>query len=244
MIQVVDRTFDILEMLAESPVALSNTEIAEKMHIKLQTANNLLRTLYRRGYVAQDESRNYLPGAQCFFLGNSADRWALLRKRIAEPLQKLSDRIGLTGFAGVVENDQLLGIAMTRPGISMPSIPRQSWWDELHSTACGRVLLAAYTPAVRAKLFARMACGKMTDQTVIEPVKLEKICRKIAVDGFGEVRDESRPGVSSLAVPLRDLSGRIFAAIAISGIDAKWDMTSLEHKLQLLRDTADQIEFA
>ncbi len=48
MIQIVDRTFDLLEFLARQKESVSNSVIAEEMGISIQSANNLLRNLYRR----------------------------------------------------------------------------------------------------------------------------------------------------------------------------------------------------
>lgn len=242
MIQVVERTFDILELLASKKSALSNTEIAAKMEISLQAANNLLRTIYKRGYISQDESRNYRLGTQCFYLGSFADRWGYIRERVVEPLRQLVEESSFTGFVGVIENDRLLCVATMNPKEKKLKTPSQNWWDELHSTACGRVLLASLPEKKRAKIFSRTTRKKLTDSTIVDINALEKICIKIAQDGYSEVRDESRAGASSLAIPLRDVSGKVFSGISISASNEKWEAISLEDKLDLLSKTVRKLE--
>ncbi len=242
MIQVVDRTFDILEMLARDNVPMSNSEIAARMNLGIQTVNNLLRTLYARGYVTQDESRNYLLGAQCFYLGSFADRWKTVRQMVAEPLKQLVRASSFSGFVGVLDNDRLLGIALLSPGETNLIHPRQDWWNELHSTATGRVLLAALSPSERARIFARTTRRKYTGKTIIDAKELERICAKTARDGYAEVKDESRAGVSSLAVPLHDISGKVFAALALHATDNAWKRVSLEAKLTHLMNTVKRLE--
>jgi len=242
MIQVVDRTFDILEMLARENVPMSNSEIAGRMDLSIQTANNLLRTLYTRGYVTQDESRNYLLGAQCFYLGSFADRWKKVRQMLAEPLKQLVRASSFSGFVGVLDNDRLLGIALLPPGETNPIHPCQDWWNELHSTASGRVLLAALSPSERARVFARTTRRKYTGKTVVDAKELERICAKTARDGYAEVKDESRAGVSSLAVPLHDISGKVFAALALHGPDDIWKRVPLKTKLKHLTAAVQRLE--
>lgn len=86
------------------------------MGVGLQTLNNQLRTLYLRGYLSQDASRCYRLGPQCFYLGSFADRWSGLRSAVVEPLGRLVRETGLAGFAGVVENDKMLAVALLNPG--------------------------------------------------------------------------------------------------------------------------------
>jgi DNA-binding IclR family transcriptional regulator len=242
VIQVVNRAFDVLELLAQENRCLGTSEIAARIGISVQSANNLLRTLYERGYVSQDKSRQYRLGVQCFYLGSFADRWGRLRTRLAEPLKALAASSSFTAFVGVMENDRLLSIASLNPGETSLALPPQSWWDELHSTACGRILLASLSATERAKLFARTTRKKLTAATIVDSDALESICEQIAGDGYCEVCNESRAGVSSLAVPLHDISGKVFAGLAIATNDEHWRQVPFLRRLQYLTDTVAKLE--
>ena len=123
----------------------------------------------------------------------------------------------------------------------MPIQPPQFWMEELHCTACGRVLLAALTPEERRKLFARTTRRKITGRTEVDPAVLEPLCAEVAEAGFAAVDDESRQGVSSLAIPLRDRAGKVYAAIALSGRRGKWELLPFERKLEALTEAASKI---
>ena len=103
LIQVLERAFDILEMLGRTKRAYRSSEIAAELNLSQQTVNNLLRTLYERGYLSQTERREYRLGGQCFYLGACADRWQELRKETGKVLPELRKETGLTVFAGVLE---------------------------------------------------------------------------------------------------------------------------------------------
>lgn len=239
MIQVVDRAFDILEYLAGHPdKCAGSSEIAQVLQISLQKANNLLRTLYHRGYLSQDRSRNYRLGPQCVYVGSFAVHWNELQKKIAGPLQKLAEISDLTAFCGVLENDHLFCLGKAQANSCVSTFPFQKWWNELHSTASGRLLLAYEKPAARRRILNSAVRCKLTEFTVVDPHELEKICQSIRECEYSLVVDESRKGVSSLAVPLRDSSGCVIAAIALSGRNSSWSQSSLEQKLKWLQSMA------
>ena len=55
------------------------------------------------------------------------------------------------------------------------------------------------------------------------------------------MHDQSREGMSSLAIPLRDFSGTVFAALGISALNPEYGKLSREAKLALLHETAAKI---
>ena len=154
-IQVVERTFDLLELLAAGNMPVSTKVLAEQLGISVQSANNLLRVLFRRGYVSQDPSRHYRLGPQLCVFGNSTARWEQLRKMLEPVLIQLNRHTGLGAFAGLLENDRLYCCAHILPNGEKESLSCQFWTGELHSTASGRILLAELSSAERKKLFAR-----------------------------------------------------------------------------------------
>ena len=241
-IQVVDRTLDLLELLASKKIPLPTTDIAGHLGISVQCANNLLRVLFRRGYVSQDRSRRYRPGPQLCIFGGSTARWEHLRKKMDPALIELNRRSGFGAFAGVLENDRLYCCAHILPGGGSAPLTCQRWTEELHSTAGGRVLLAALSPAERKKLFARTTRRKLTRKTVMDPAELEKICREVRKDGYAEVKGESRAGICSMAVPVRDFEGKVIAGLGIYGPASAWGKTSFLRKKELLESARTQLE--
>jgi len=241
-IQVVDRALDLLELLASEESPVSTTSLAGQLGISVQSANNLLRVLYRRGYVSQDRSRRYRLGPQLCVFGNAAARWEHLRRMTEPALIELNRRSGFGAFAGVLENDRLYCCAHILPGGGPAPLTRQSWTEELHSTAGGRVLLAALSPEERKKLFARTTRRRMTRKTVLDLEELEKICLKVREAGFSEVKEESRDGVCSMAIPLRDFSGAVIAELGIYGPAPAWAKTSRKQKRALLESVRARLE--
>ena len=103
MIQVLELSLDMLEMLAQAKNPMRATDIAKASGLNLQRTNNILRTLHKRKYVSQDEHLCYGLGGECWKLGCSADRWANLRAAAEKPMLELSRKTGYMIFLGVME---------------------------------------------------------------------------------------------------------------------------------------------
>ncbi len=241
LIQVLDRSLDVLELLAQKETPVQSVEIASELGIGLTTVNNILRSLFERGYVSQDERRYYRLGGQCVWLGVVADRWSKLREMAYPDMTKLHRESSLEVFLGVIESDKLFCVAGIGNSNQTNGIGPQRWTQRLHATATGRVLLAMLTPEERKRLLARITRKKLTPKTVISPQKLDELCREIQHCGYAEVDDESVMGVHSLAIPLRDVTGLPVAGLGISASAKLWSQISLDKKLQLIRETASAI---
>jgi len=242
LIQVLERALDVMELLASEKAPMRSVDIANKLGISMQSVNNLLRTLYVRKYLSQDNSRCYRLGAQCIYLGSYANRWDKLISNIEKPLIDLVDESGFTGFVGVIENDSLLCISLLNPGDHIIQNPPQFWKDELHSTSCGRVLLASLGDHEFKKFIKRKERRKVTEATIVSEEELEKICKSVRLKSYAMVKDESKIGVSSLAIPICNKAGETVAAITIAGKDKDWKKTTIEQKLSLLKATVKKIE--
>ena len=236
-IQVVDRALDLLELLASEKEPVSTTVLAGRLGVSVQSANNLLRVLFRRGYVSQDRSRHYRLGPQLCIFGDSTAPWERLRKMMEPVLIELNFRSGFGAFAGVLENDRLYCCAHIRPNGESAPLTQQFWTEELHSTAGGRVLLAALSSEERKKLFARTTRRQMTSKTVMDLAELEKICLETRKAGYAEVKEESRDGICSIAIPVHNFSGTVIAGLGIYGLSSIWEESSREQKRALLESS-------
>lgn len=241
LIQVMERAFDILDILAESEEPVRASDIAARIGTTTQTAGNLLRSLYGRGMVSQDSERRYRLGPHCFFLGSFADRWRKLRENSQPILRQLRDATGDIVFIGVIENDKLYCLSMLNPSDEYFSYPRQLWAEQLHSTACGRLLMALMPGEERGKLLKRIKRRQLTEKTVTEVARLEKLCAEISESGYSEVIDESVKGTWSLAVPVLTPAGKLLAGLAIAGPAAEYSSVPRGKRLDLLFEAASKI---
>ena len=241
LIQVLERAINLLDLLAAESEPMRAADIAVKLGISQQCVGNLLRTLYHRGMVSQDSDRRYRLGAHCFYLGFFADNWRTLRESSRPLVSELRNKSGDTVFLGTIENDKLFCLSLLSSEDKFFTFPPQFWTEQLHSTACGQMLMALLTAAERQKMLKRICRRQMTEMTITDPEVLETRCAAIAEAGFAEILEESVRGIWSLAVPVIAPNGKILAALSLSGKMDSYKNKSRDERLDMLYDHAAKI---
>jgi IclR family pca regulon transcriptional regulator len=80
----------------------------------------------------------------------------------------------------------------------------------------GRVLLAGLPAAERARRLARTNLAPLTPHTVTDPADLAVLLERARQDGYALVDEELEVGLRSIAVPVRDRSGTVVAAVNVA----------------------------
>jgi DNA-binding IclR family transcriptional regulator len=216
LIQSVERALDILETIRASAVPMRAVDIARAIGLSPTAANNILRTLYIRGYLDQNEAGRYGLGSQSYLLGGTADVWAGLRSAAGEAMEELSRRTGHLCFLGVEQGRQIIAVSIAE-GSGPVVLPRQQdWKDQFHSTAAGKILLAAMDAKDLAAMRSSAALTKRTDSTITDWTELEADLERVRGSGYAVCRDESVFGISSLGVAVVGSDGRTVAALALA----------------------------
>ena len=241
LIQVLERTVDLLDLLASEPEPMRAADIAERLGISPQCVGNLLRTLYHRGMVSQNSERRYRLGPHCFYLGFFADNWRALRESSRPLLHELRDKSGATVFLGVIENDKLFCLSLLKDKDQFFTFPPQFWTEQLHSTACGQLLMSLLSAGERRKMLKRIGRRRLTEMTITDPAELETRCAEIAKAGFAEILEESVRGVWSLAVPVVAPNGKLLAGLSLAGFLDSYRKMSRNARLDLLYEYAAKI---
>jgi DNA-binding IclR family transcriptional regulator len=77
--------------------------------------------------------------------------------------------------------------------------------------------MLAFAPAAqRAAVIARPQVAR-TPKTLIEPVDLQRALDDVRAAGYAVDDEECEVGVRGLGAPVRDLSGRVVAAVGLAG---------------------------
>lgn len=213
-VQSVDRALDLLEALAryEGPVGVG--EVATLTGLPQGTAHRLLRSLQARGYVRHDESRKYSLGAAAFRLGDAAQRSL---SRSARPhLAELVALSGETGNLAVLEGDDVVYVAQVPSPRTLRMFAEVGRHVPPHSTAVGKVLLAAMDRERALGVLRRTGLAPMTERTVTDPDVLAAELDRVRAQGYAVDEQEQEVGVRCVAVPV----GRgedVVAALSLSG---------------------------
>ena len=221
LVQTIERTALILEILGQAPSGLSLGELSEKVKLPKGTAHRLLTSLAYFDFVRQDRaSKHYLLGFKLVELGNHLLSHIDLRNEARPYLVGLSDEVQETVHLVVLNRDRALYIDKVdlhsrRGGLQMVS--RVGSRNPLHCSAVGKVLLA-FMPETDAEVIVQnIKPEQLTDHTITDPSALKQHLLMIRTKGYAIDDEENEEGVRCIAAPIRNEIGEVVAAMSVSG---------------------------
>ena len=196
---------------------MTTTELADKVGLSKPTLFRLLQVLEEGGFVERD------PGAGGYRLGVSAldvGRVYLSSIRVptlAQPLlEALAAETAETATLGVLQLDDVLVLAVSPGPQELAVNVMVGARYEPHCTAMGKVLLASLPSNVRQRVARRVGLAARTQRTITDEETLFRELDEVATRGLALEEDEREVGIYSLAAPVRDHTGAVVAAVAMT----------------------------
>jgi IclR family transcriptional regulator, pca regulon regulatory protein len=206
------------------------------------TARRLLLTLVRLGYVRQDGSRFSLR-PRVLELGYSYLS-ALSLPELAQPhMEALVAEVNESSSIAVLDDTDIVYVVRVPTSRIMSITIAVGTRLPAYPTSMGRVLLGALEPESLEDRLRRMEMHALTPTTVAGVGALRDELERVRRQGWAAVDQELEQGVRSAAVPIRDASGSVSAAMNVSVHASRMTMQELRKEVlpRLLR-TADAIE--
>lgn len=240
-VQSVERALDLLEFLARSSGWVRISELSTATGLPIGTVHRLLSTLVTRNFVARDShKRRYALGPAARMLaGTDSPEWNW--SEIAAPfLHNLVEISGETANVVVMVRDRAVYVAQSQSRRMVRMFTELGNRVPLHSTGCGKVLLAYQPDSVLASIITQTGLSAPTHKTITDPDQLRQELEKIRHQGYAIDSGEQEEGVRCIAVPIFDPEGRIVAAMSISGPSSRIDSKQTPFLIQhLKRASAD-----
>ena len=241
-IQSLDRATAILRALAASPEGMTLTNLAAYLKLAPQTLQSLIRTLQVHGFVVQDQKGTPYrlgPGvlalAQQFIASDGLS--AAARPAIAALAASTGEYVLLAELHGFA----LTAMVEARPHQPLMVERLRFATDQLHAMATGKLLLAFLEPEARAQMLSRLNLVPLARNTVTDPRGFGAQLVEIKRSEQAVCIDERADHVVALAVPVRDASRTVRAALGISLPTARYSVTKGKSLLKEMRRTAQEI---
>lgn len=218
-VRALERGLQVLGAFADGMSQASLQELHQQLGLNKATLLRLLDVLHRAGFVDHDqESGKYRLGVRAFEVGN-AYLANLPIEQLAQPyLQELSEQTGQTSNLGVLAGHEVVHVATVVPDRPLRFHTRVGFRDALHWTALGKMLAAHMAPEELRAFLARAPFPGRTPSTITDAPAFLAELKRVRDVGFAEDREESVAGLRCLAAPICDASGRVVAAVSISGL--------------------------
>ena len=241
-VQSLDRGLAVIRCFSSERPSLTLSEVAERTGLTRAAARRFLLTLQELGYVGST-GRQFSLRPRVLALG-----YAYLSSfsvaQIAQPhLEDLAEELHESCSVSVLDGDDIVYVARASANRIMTIALTVGTRLPPYPTSMGRVLLASLPASELDAHLQRTSLRKLTERTVVDEAELRQILITVAAQGWAAVDQELEAGVRSIAVPIRDSSGRVVAAINASAHAARVPMRTLERQfLPRLLDAAQQID--
>lgn len=239
VIQSVSHALDVLEQFTGHQDELGVTELSKRLKLHKNNVFRLLATLEARGYIEQNKlTDNYRLGVRCLYLGQRYLSQLGLVLQARPILQRLAAESGETAVLVVFRNGQVVPIEASDGNQPVRVVARVGEPAPLHCTAAGKIALAFGDPAVR-ETFPETS-GRTTPRTVTDKATLLAEGEKVLRQGYARESGEWVEDAASLAVPVRDYTGALVAALVLLVPIHRFQEDRVQSKLLPLVRTAGQ----
>ena len=216
------------------------SELAERAGLALTTTHRIVAELSGWGALERRPDDTYVIGRRLWNLGLLSPVQTDLRLVAAPFLHDLHAATKATVHLAVLDGTEALYVERTSGRWSVPIVSDVGTRLPLHTTGVGKVLLAHAPGDVVARCLAHLSAR--TTRTVVDAQVLADQLQVVEAQGWAVTDQEMTPGASSVAVPLRDATRRVVAALGLVVAPFEAGSPALQSMVTALRVTAAGIE--
>ncbi|WPL83163.1 IclR family transcriptional regulator [Bordetella hinzii] len=243
-VQSFARGLAVIRAFGPERAQMTLSEVAAVAGLTRAGARRILLTLVQLGYVAQEERRFSLT-PRILELGyaylSGTPLWNLALPYMEEVAESTRESCSVSVLDGT-DIVYILRLSTHKVmSINLAVGSRLPAWV----TSMGRVLLAGLPAPEQDRLLADSRIQAYTPSTLTDVARLKQELARVRAEGYACVVQELEPGLQSVAVPIMDRSGRVIAAMNVSGHVSRFSREEmLQAFLPGLRHAAGQINQA
>jgi IclR family KDG regulon transcriptional repressor len=216
----IDVALDILELFSAEKVEAGVSEMARFLGKKASTIHRTMKVLRRRGYIEQSIKRGkYKLGLKAFELGCVYQNQCDVIKDATRCMELLSKATNETINLAVIDQGmkEVAYIAKIESTQVLKTDIQIGTKIFAHCTALGKVLLSYFDQPVIDMLFPpHTDLPTYTPKSISNTDQLRRVLPEIRKAGFVFDNEEFRTGVICVAMPFRNMSNRVVAAMSIT----------------------------
>ena len=240
-VQVIERMFTLIEILASHEDAVSLKEISEQSGLHPSTAHRILNDLATGRFVDRPASGSYRLGMRLLELGNLVKARLSVRDAALAPMRELHKLTQQPVNLSMRQGDEIVYVERTYSERSGMQVVRAiGGRAPLHLTSVGKLFLAS-DDVQRLRAYAmRTGLPGQTRNSITELPILERELSRARQYGIARDNEELELGVRCMAAGIYDDQSKLVAGLSISAPADRLD----ESWLSKLQATASDISAA
>jgi len=218
---------------------LSVTDISKTLDMSGSKVSRMLGTLEREGiFERKEKTGRYRLGILFFELGVVYAYHFPLRKIIRPHVEQIAKDLEVTVSWAILRKDRVIvldriqnlpiDVLAYRVGLNLP----------VHSTSVGKILMAYLAEKEQDRILRSVDLIKVTDTTVVDLKAIKKRLKDYKARGYATDEEETYEGVNCIAVPIRDASGQVIAAISLMDEKSRTSRKALFQNIDYQKEKA------
>lgn len=228
---VTARVFALLDTFDGTHRRQRLSDIARRARVPLPTTHRLVRDLVAWRALARGEDGSYSIGPRLWDLGLLSPTHTGLREIASPFLHDIYGATLATVHLAVRDGTAALYLDRLAGHASVPVVSNVGSRLPLHATGVGKVLLAHAPEGVQLAVLADLR--RVTPYTVVQPGRLRAELARARQEGYAQTSEEMSLGACSVAVPVRDGTDAVVAALGIVVARLRRDRHRLVAALQV-----------
>ncbi len=220
-----ERALQILNAFCVEKNALTLSQLSKSLNLPRATVLRLCSTLIKYNFLKQDPaSKQYSLGLRLFELGSIIFNTFSLRNAASYYLNELQTKLRKTIFLGIIDDDELFYIDK----IDDPEHPitftskigtrRPPYWGMI-----GPVIMAYMSDSEIERILQKFPLKVTSKKSITKKDEYIKLLKQIREQGFILDEETAIDGISGIAVPIYNLTGKVIGAVGVAFISSSVD---------------------
>jgi DNA-binding IclR family transcriptional regulator len=237
-VQVIERMFTLIDVLASYEEAISLKEISEKAGLHPSTAHRILNDLTTGRFVDRPQAGSYRLGMRLLELGNLVKGRLNVRDAAMGPMRELHKLIQQPVNLSMRQGDEIVYVERIFSERSGMQVVRAiGGRAPLHLTSVGKLFLAT-DDQIQVRAYAtRTGLPGHTKNSLTVLIDLERELARVRQYGQASDNEELEMGVRCMAAGVYDDQDKLVAGLSISAPSGRME----DDWLPKLKETARKI---
>ncbi|WP_037078504.1 IclR family transcriptional regulator domain-containing protein [Neorhizobium vignae] len=240
-VEALARGLSVLEAFDAKDPEMTLAELSRKVGMSIATVRRNVLTLEALGFIRR-HNKHFLLAPRILTLGSAYLNAFNVEEAVTPELHRITSLFGDAANMAVLDGTNVLYIAHLSESRGVRRNASLGVTYPAYATSMGRVLMAALAEEEMDRFFQAYTPLKLTDYTVTDEAELREILVETRAKGYSITVDQLDYGITALAVPVKDNTGRVVCAINSSGYTPRLTPEELvQQRLPELRLAANRL---
>jgi IclR family KDG regulon transcriptional repressor len=241
-VPAVDKTFAILDLLANSKESLGISEITRALNFNKSTVFNISHTLADLDILKHTADNKFSLGTKFYLLGRASRIGSEIISTIHPYLELINQKTNLSVFLGVRSDLHAIIVDKVDTAFDIKISSEIGMRLPLLAGAGGKAMLSQMSDREIDRILSKNGLQRYTRYTVVDKIKYKKMLRKTRQEGFAADKEEYIEDIRALAVPLNINRGNSQFAIWAVGLKRQIADEAIDSFAGLLKKVGREIE--